>query len=123
MPVDIDAGLTRLDEIAREEYGTDFATAITTSDELLTIRRMARLAGIELKYPFATAEPIAEGSQTGACQQWLFKNELIIPDVSGALPLDQLKGNPSYELELRIYDELQRQGDPGIAGVPFALFL
>jgi hypothetical protein len=55
--VDADSALKRLDQIAQAEYGADFAKAIETPDEAITVRRMARLTGIELQHPFAQPRP------------------------------------------------------------------
>ena len=123
MQIDIVAGLKRLDELAREEYGTDFAGATNIRSEEKRVRRIARLSGIELKFPFATAHNLTGPSETGAHREWNFKQELLIPDASGKLPLDKLKGNPSYDLEKVIYEELRSRSDDPARNISFGSFL
>lgn len=122
-PVDMKAGLARLDAIAVAEYGTSFAQAIQTNDEELTVRRIARMAGIELKHPFATPERIEGKSETGARQQWLFNAQLLERGMDGKANLDALEGDPSYELVKRVYDELKGQGDERTKALDFGNFL
>jgi hypothetical protein len=116
-------GLRRLDSISQAEYGTTFAVSTNVSDEKLAIRRMARLTGIELKRPFSKPEPIQGWSETGARQQWLFREELRDYSPGSATALTSLKGDQSYELELRIFHELELQHFAGIQGYTFARFL
>jgi len=116
--IDITEGLRRLDEISQAEYGTTFSVATNVPDQTLATRRMARLTGIELKRPFSEPEPIAGPSETGARQQWLFRSDLR----ASSAALASLKGDPSYELELRVFRELEHQQFFG-HGSTFSQFL
>jgi hypothetical protein len=118
-----DAALMALNESAHLEYGTDFITAIDTPDEELTLRRMARLTGIEMKRPFATPIPIIGPSETGASQQWLLNQEFVGCPDADAPAFDGIKGDRSYKLMVRIYEELQNQNDPDTMGMTFGGFL
>jgi hypothetical protein len=64
--MDAKQGLDRLDEIALAEYAMGFEKAIDVPEEKLKVRRAARLAGIELKHPFAQPLPTNGPSETGA---------------------------------------------------------
>jgi hypothetical protein len=121
--INVAEGLRRLDEIAQAEYGTTFAEAVSTPDDKLTIRRIARLTGIELKRPFSKSQPLHGPSETGAKQQWMFQADLLGPAGFKATKIDSLKGDPSYELELRIYAELEHQGFLRRDVNPFGMFL
>jgi hypothetical protein len=121
--VDVTTGLKRLDQIAEEEYGNDLAKSIAVADEHMSVRRLARITGIELKRPFATPRKIEGLSETGASQEWIFNDELLIPDAAGTLPLVRLKGNPAYEAQLLVYEELQRQHDLQVEPLDFGTFL
>lgn len=94
---DIASGLKRLDELAQQEYGATFGAATNTPNDELTVRRIARITGIEMKYPFATPADIAGPSETGARRQWLFKEDLVAADGSSTPVLEQLRGNASYD--------------------------
>jgi hypothetical protein len=120
--VEVEVGLKTLDRLAQEEYETDFARAMAIPDEHMSVRRLARLTGIELKRPFAVPHELAGPSETGARREWLLKQDLTAPDGSGNLSIDSLKRNLAYETELRIYNELQCQGDP-FGAMSFASFL
>jgi hypothetical protein len=121
--LDITSGLKRLDQIAKEEYGNDLAKSIAVADEQMSVRRLARITGIELKRPFATPRKIEGQSETGASQEWTFNEELLIPDADGTLPLVRLKGNPAYETQLQVYEELQRQHGLQVEPLDFGTFL
>ena len=121
--VDITAGLKRLDQIAEEEYGNDLAKSIAVADEQMSVRRLARIIGIELKSPFATPRKIEGPSETGASQEWMFNQELLVPDAAGTLPLVRLKGNPAYETQLQVHQELIRRHDPQFGSLDFGSFL
>jgi hypothetical protein len=122
-PLDVTSGLKRLDQIAEEEYGNDLVKSIAVADEQMSVRRLARITGIELKRPFATPRKIEGASETGASQEWTFNDELLIPDAAGTLPLVRLKGNPAYETQLQVYEELQRQHDLQVEPLDFGTFL
>jgi len=121
--IDVLQGLRRLNEISQAEYGATFAVATKVTDQRLATRRMARLTGIELKHPFSKPEPLQGPSETGAKQQWLFRDELRQSSPISARALESLKGNPSYELELRVFHELQHQHVLGSPSYSFAQFL
>ena len=121
--VDVTEGLRRLDSISQAEYGTTFSDATKVGDKKLAMRRMARLTGIELKRPFSKPEPIHDWSETGARQQWLFREEFRDYSPGSAAALTSLKGDQSYELELRVFHELEHQQVGGIQGYTFARFL
>jgi hypothetical protein len=96
--VDVHAAMKTLDESARLEYHTGYADAINTPDEVLKIRRIARLGGIELKRPFAQPKPISHPSETGAFQEWNLKN-----DPSGFATLAPA---PAYQIQYAVYETL-----------------
>ena len=122
-PINVAEGLKELDALAEAEYESGFADAIAVSDRALKMRRIARLSGIGLKRSFAKPHPLTGLSVTGAAQEWNFDESLLTKDENGALRLDSLKGDPTYELELRIYNELQRQGDARFNTRDFGRFL
>lgn len=109
--LDMDSALARLDELARAEYDKDFLSAINGSSDEVALRRMARVAGIELKYPFAIASPITHESATGAKQEWNFNPAMMTPKRRPSKEFKALKQHPSYELAQSIYNELRSQGD------------
>jgi hypothetical protein len=103
MPMDAAAGRTGLDQIAQKEYLTSFEKAIDVPDELLKVRRIARMAGIELKRPFADPKPISRPSVTGALQEWELK-----ADLRGGNPAFHLyEKEPSYHIQLAVYETLK----------------
>lgn len=120
---DIDAATRAMDASAGVEYGSDFAEAINTPDETLSIRRIARLAGIEMKRPFAEPGPILGPSETGARQQWLLDQRFLSSSDPSDSSFDSIRGDPSYRLTVDIYEELQHQDDIDTRGMDFGSFL
>ncbi len=120
--MDAKRGLQRLDEIALEEYKQSLADSLAVDDEKLSVRRLARLTGIELKRPFANSREISGWSETGASREWIFDVSLLLPNAAGSLPLDGLKGNRSYRVQFQVYQELRALRDP-IAARDFGNFL
>jgi len=84
---------------------------------------MARLAGIEMKRPFADAVPIVGPSETLAQQQWLLDQRFLSCLLPNEPAFDAMRSNPAYELTANIYRELQRQGDWDTRGKNFGSFL
>jgi hypothetical protein len=77
---------------------------------------MARLAGIEMKYPFAKAEKMSGHTQTGALQMWKFRGDLLNSKGKGSAEFDALKRTRSYELAFQVYQELKARNDPETRG-------
>jgi hypothetical protein len=104
MPIDAAAARRELDQLALAEYGTTFEKAIDVADETLRGRRIARIAGIELKRPFATPVPTDPNrSETGARQEWHL-NE----DLDGNNPnLQRYRDATSYKVEVGVYEVLK----------------
>lgn len=79
---EIQAAVTKLDALCRQEYGGDdrygLLELLADADTELAAARLQRLTGILLKEPFARAEPIGESpSDTHANRKWDWKPEKL----------------------------------------------